>query len=315
MTQVKSQRSSAAADVRTFLDACAGQPPLRSLSIADARAAVRQMATLLDLPADLSVQSEDISLNVDGARQLRARVFVPEGMIEPGPTVVYFHGGGWITGDLDTHESLCRSIAARTRLRLVSIDYRLAPEATFPAAYEDALAATRLVLSAADPSFAGTRGVIVAGDSAGGGLAAAVARELRSDGGVRAQLLLYPVLDVAGRGRSYSECAEGYLLEADDMECFIDAYVPDRAQRSDWRCSPLLAESFERLPPLALLTCGLDPLRDEGRSYVASCAKQGVAVHFVEAPGHIHGIGMLRLAIPSSQEILDRACAGLMTLL
>jgi len=314
MTQLKPQNF-VAVDVRAFLDATAGQPPFRSLPIAEARAAVRQMAALVDLPPDPSVRSEDISLNIDGTRQLRARVFVPEAMSAAGPSIVYFHGGGWVTGDLDTHDSLCRSIAARTRLRLVSVDYRLAPEARFPAAYEDALAATRLVLSSAHPAFAGTRGVVLAGDSAGGGLAAAVALELRGAPSVRAQLLLYPVLDVAGRSQSYSESAEGYLLEAADMESFIDAYVPDRAQRSDWRCSPLLAESFDGLAPLALLTCGFDPLRDEGRSYAASCAKAGVNVHFVEAPGHIHGIAMLRLAIPSSQEIMDRACAGLMTLL
>jgi acetyl esterase len=313
-----SQQSSAAPDVQAFLESIAGQPAFRSLSIADARAAVRQLAAAADLPPDLSVQSEDIALDVidiGGARRLRARIFVPRGITAPGPTIVYFHGGGWTTGDLDTHDSLCRSIAARTTLRLISVEYRLAPEAVFPAAYEDALAATRLVISAASPSLAGTRGVIVAGDSAGGGLAAAVAHELRSDSGVRAQLLLYPVVDVAGRGASYSECAEGYLLEAADMESFIDAYVPDRAQRRDWRCSPLLAESFEGLPPLALLTCGLDPLRDEGRSYAARCTKAGVDVHFVEAPGHTHGIAMLRLAIPSSQGILDRVCAGLTTLL
>jgi acetyl esterase len=315
---MKSQPRSVAPDVRAFLDSIAGAPPFRSLSTADARAAVHQLAAAVDLPPDLSVESEDIALDVvdvTGTRQLRARVYVPRGITAPGPTIVYFHGGGWTTGDLDTHDSLCRSIAARTTLRLVSVDYRRAPEAVFPAAYEDALAATRFVLAAASPSLASTRGVIVAGDSAGGGLAAAVAHELRSDSGVRAQLLLYPVVDVAGRGGSYSECAEGYLLEAADMECFIDAYVPDRAQRRDWRCSPLLAESFEGLPPLALLACGLDPLRDEGRSYAARCAQAGVDVHFVEAPGHTHGIAMLRLAIPSSQGILDRVCAGLTRLL
>ncbi|HEY5757169.1 MAG TPA: alpha/beta hydrolase fold domain-containing protein [Steroidobacter sp.] len=295
-----------AADVRAFLDSIAGQPPFRSLATADARAAVRQLAAAVDLPSDPSVESEDIVLDI-GTRQLSARVFVPPSIVASGPTIVYFHGGGWTTGDLDSYDSLCRSIAAGTKLRLVSVDYRLAPEATFPAAYEDALAATR--------SFVGTRGVIVAGDSAGGGLAAAVAHELRRDGGVLAQLLLYPVVDVAGRGESYSGNAAGYLLEAADMECFIDTYVPDRAQRRDWRCSPLLAESFEGLPPLALLTCGLDPLRDEGRSYAARCAQAGVAVHFIEAPGHIHGIAMLRRAIPSSQDILDRLYAGLMTLL
>lgn len=308
----------AAPDVRAFLDSIAGQPPFRSLPIPDARAAVRLLAAAVDLPPDASVQSEDISLGIsdaDGPRQLRARVFVPARAAASGPTIVYFHGGGWTTGDLDTHGSLCRTIAARTTLRLVSVDYRLAPEARFPAAYNDALAATRLVLGAASPWFANTRGVIVAGDSAGGGLAAAVAHELRSDAGVRAQLLLYPVVDVAGRSRSYSENAAGYLLEAADMESFIDAYVPDRAQRRDWRCSPLLADSFEGLPPLALLACGLDPLRDEGRNYAASCAQAGVDVHFVEAPGHTHGIAMLRLAIPSSQELLDRMLAGLMTLL
>lgn len=297
-----------APDVRAFLDSLAGQPPFRSLAVADARVAVRQLAAAVDLPADVSVQSEVISLAIGDSRQLRARLYGPERSAASAPTIVYFHGGGWTTGDLESYDSLCRSIAASTQLRLVSVDYRLAPESIFPAAYEDALAATRAVLS-------GTSSVIVAGDSAGGGLAAAVAYELRNESRVRAQLLLYPVLDVAGRGTSYSECAEGYLLEAADMESFIDAYVPDRAQRRDRRCSPLLVESFAGLPPLALLTCGLDPLRDEGRSYAANCAKAGVNVHFVEAPGHIHGIAMLRRAIPSSSEILDRVYAGLMTLL
>ncbi len=272
------------------------------------------MAQVLDLPPDLSVAARDIQLDVDGARKLRARDFAPTGTT-PGIVIVYFHGGGWTTGDLDTHDSLCRSIAARTNLRLVSVDYRLAPEHPFPAAYEDALAATQYVLAQRGP-FEETSGVIVAGDSAGGGLAAAVAHALRGkDSRVRAQLLLNPVVDVAGRTESYSECAQGYLLEAADMESFIDAYVPDRAQRSDPRCSPLLAESFEGVAPLVLLTSGCDPLRDEGRSYAARCVKAGVAVQFIEAPGHIHGIVMLRRAMPSSQGILDRVYAGLLRLL
>lgn len=310
-----SGKRTAAADVRGFLDGLAGQPPFRALAVNDARIAVRQLAQALDLPPDLSVTTQDIELRIDTTRKLRARSFHPAGATAAGPVIVYFHGGGWTTGDLDTHDSFCRSIVAGTKLRLVSVEYRLAPEHRFPAAYEDALAATQCVLSQTGP-FADVDGVVVAGDSAGGGLAAAVAHQLRgSDCKVRAQMLLYPVVDVAGRGASYAESAQGYLLEAADMESFIDAYVPDRAQRVDLRCSPLLADSFEGLPPLVLLTCGFDPLRDEGRSYAARCVQAGVAVHFIEAPGHIHGIVMLRRAIPSSQGILDRMHAGLLKLL
>lgn len=303
----------AAADVRAFLDSLAGQPPLRALPVADARAAVRQLVSAVDLPADPGVESQDVQFDA-GTCSLRARAFEPANAT-PGPVIVYMHGGGWTTGDLDTHDSLCRSIAARTALRLISVDYRLAPEAPFPAAYEDALFATQRVLAGAAP-FDASQGVVVAGDSAGGGLAAAVAHAYRGrDAGVRAQLLLYPVVDVQGRGHSYTECAEGYLLEAADMENFMDAYVPDREQRHDPRCSPLLAESFASLPPLALLTCGFDPLRDEGRAYAARCAQAGVDVHFVEAAGHIHGIATLRRAIASSQHVLDRVYAGLLRLL
>lgn len=304
-----------AADVRAFLDGLAGQPPFRALAVDDARIAVRQLAQALDLPPDLSVTAQDIELVIEGSRKLRARGFRSADVAAAGPVIVYFHGGGWTTGDRDTHDSFCRSIAACTKLRLVSVEYRLAPEHRFPAAYEDALAATQCVLSPSGP-FADVDGVVVAGDSAGGGLAAAVALALRgTDCKVRAQMLLYPVVDVAGRAASYAESAQGYLLEAADMESFIDAYVPDREQRVDPRCSPLLADSFEGLPPLVLLTCGFDPLRDEGRSYAARCVQAGVAVHFIEAPGHIHGIVMLRRAIASSQEILDRVHAGLMKLL
>ncbi len=314
LTSKSSPGREAAPDVRAFLDSLAGQPPLRSLPFADARAAVRQLVSAVDLPADPGVASQDFQFDAGSARPLRARAFEPANAAS-GPVIIYMHGGGWTTGDLDTHDSLCRSIAASTALRVISVDYRLAPEAPFPAAYEDALLATRRVLAGAAP-FDAKQGVVVAGDSAGGGLAAAVAHAYRGrDTGVRAQLLLYPVVDVAGRGHSYTESAEGYLLEAADMENFIDAYVPDQTQRHDPRCSPLLAESFDSLAPLALLTCGFDPLRDEGRAYAARCARAGVDVHFVEAAGHIHGIATLRRAIASSQHVLDRVYAGLLRLL
>lgn len=286
-------------------------PPMREMSVAACRAAASAMFTTLDLPPDPTVNARAASCEGDEGHQIPLRCYSSAQGGRPGPVLVYFHGGGWITGDLDSHDSFCRYLCSASGLRVIAVDYRRPPEFPFPAAYCDGLAVARSVLAGEGP-LDGSDGVVVAGDSAGGGIAAAIAQELKlQDHAVVAQLLLYPVLDLVNRATSYRTFAEGFLLEAADMEYFISSYVPNAADRSDPRCSPLLAPSMEQLPPLVLLTAGHDPLRDEGRSYAASCICAGVDVRFHEAGAYLHGIATMREKIPSSRGVLSEVIRSL----
>lgn len=306
-----------APDVQALLENLASQPTVhfRDMSPEQARAATAEMIGILDAPGDKSVTTGDYSCpGLDGP-DIPVRCYHSKSVNEDGPILLFLHGGGWVTGDIGVYDSLCRFIAVKSSLRVVSVDYRRAPEARFPAAYEDAARVAQWLLDNRSP-LPCARGLVVAGDSAGGGLAAALAQALRSRASaVRAQLLLYPVLDIARRSHSYLENAEGYLLEAADMEHFIHQYAPDSSQREDPRCSPLLAASMDGLAPLIIVTCGLDVLRDEGRAYAARCAQSGVNVHFVEAVGHIHGLATFRAAIPSGGDVVARALVALTSIL
>lgn len=211
------------------------------------------------------------------------------------PTLVFFHGGGWVVGDRDTHDVLCRMLCAHAQCAVYSVDYRLAPEHRFPAAFDDACAALRALVARAGELGIDTARVAVGGDSAGGGLATAVALALREDKSLRlaAQVLAYPVTDLCAQGGSYDDCATGYVLSAADMHYFRDHYVPDPAHHGDWRVSPLRAPSLQGMPPTLLLTAGYDPLRDEGRRYADRLAAQGNAVHHVCFERQMHGfLGM-----------------------
>lgn len=306
-------RAAPAPDVQALLDELASQPTVhfRDMSPEDARAAVAEIVRMLDAPGDPSVTTADYRCPGVEGPDVPVRCYHSESVNEDGPILLFFHGGGWVTGDIGVYDSLCRFIAVKSSLRVVSVDYRRAPEARFPAAYEDAVRVAEWLLDNRSPVPC-THGLVVAGDSAGGGLAAALAQSLKSQASaVRAQLLLYPVLDIARRSHSYLENAEGYLLEATDMEHFIHQYAPDSSQREDPRCSPLLAASMDGLAPLIIVTCGLDVLRDEGRAYAARCAQSGVNVHFVEAAGHIHGLATFRAAIPSGCGVVAQALSVL----
>jgi acetyl esterase len=205
------------------------------------------------------------------------------------PAHVYFHGGGWTAGDLDSHDWTCRSIANAARCAVVNVAYRVAPEHAFPAAFDDALAATRWVAAQPDRLRIDPARVSIGGDGAGGNLAAAVALALR-DGNevrIRAQALLYPAVDLSREdsGRFPS----GVLLTDDGLRAAIEAYVPDAGQRSDWRASPLLASSLAGLPPTLLVLAGLDPLAAQGEAYAERLASEGVPVVVKRYPGQMHG--------------------------
>jgi acetyl esterase len=292
-----------------------GGVKLRDLSLADARAAVVSMGQQLDLPCTAPCVAKDVP--IDAPSGILARLYAPgidQGQRSkapsPGsPVILYAHGGGWITGNLDYCDSLCRHLASRSGHRVLSINYRLAPEHPFPAAFEDVAAAARWVSNSPEALGSPVSGIAVAGDSAGGGLAAAVALHYAHDAHLRifAALLLYPVTDISRTTASYESFHAGFLLEAADMQYFAACYAPATEARRDPRASPLLAENLQAMPPTTVLACGLDVLRDEGRAFAARLAGAGVDLAYSEAPGHLHGIATLRGAIPSARAFVDRA--------
>jgi acetyl esterase len=207
------------------------------------------------------------------------------------PVLVYFHGGGWTIGDLDTHDVLCRQLCAAAGVAVVAVDYRLAPEHRFPAAVDDCLAATRWVQQQAAALGLDATRLAVGGDSAGGNLAAVVALLLRDAGDLppACQLLIYPATDQRAGAPSHTTNARGYLLTAESIGYYRGHYLPAPASWSDWRASPLLAPSLKSLPPALVLTAGFDPLRDEGRQYADALSAAGNRVQYVCFERQVHG--------------------------
>ncbi len=210
---------------------------------------------------------------------------------EPRPAVAFFHGGGWVIGNLETHDGIARKLCNASGSVLVSVDYRLAPESRFPAAAEDCLAATSWTAANAAELGARPGPIAVAGDSAGGNLAAVVSLMARDRRGpeIGFQLLVYPVVDCDFERPSYRENAEGYMLTRDVMRWFWDQYVPEPGERRHPYVNPLAAENLADLPPALVLTAEFDPLRDEGEAYAAALAAAGVPVTCTRYDGMIHG--------------------------
>jgi acetyl esterase len=247
------------------------------------------------------------------AGDIPVRVYVPTDDPGPRPVLVYFHGGGWVIGDLDTHDGTVRAVAEGSGVTVVSVDYRLAPEHPFPAALDDCLAAVRWVAAnAADLDVDAAR-LAVGGDSAGGNLAAVVAQALRGGGpDVRFQLLVYPVTDGTLSLPSVEENAEGYFLTTATMTWFWQQYVGD----GDWtdpRVSPLHADDdvLAGLPPALVITAEYDPLRDEGEAYAARLAAAGVDATASRYDRMIHGFFSMRDMVPEGKAAVDEACAAL----
>jgi acetyl esterase len=206
------------------------------------------------------------------------------------PVLVFYHGGGWMLGDLDSHDWICRMIANKADYVVVNVDYRLAPEFIFPAAFDDALAALKWVVGNAEMLRIDPAQVSVGGDSAGGNLAAAVALTLRDEGKtkLKSQILLYPAVDLTMSGSNYGRFTKDLLLTDDALRAFIDYYVPNIEQRKDWRASPLLAPSLEGLPPTLVLLAGFDPLFPSGALYADRLKKEGVITTVKRYPGQMH---------------------------
>jgi acetyl esterase len=241
----------------------------------------------------------------DGAVAVRAYRPV---LAETLPALVFFHGGGWTIGDLDTHDVVCRQLALGARCVVFSVDYRLAPEDPFPAAVEDCFFAAQYISSHASELNVDPRRIAVGGDSAGGNLAAVVALMARDRGEPRlaCQLLVYPATD--------QRCefhGEGYLLTRDGIRFFRGGYLPNTADRTDWRASPLLAASHASLPPALVLTAGYDPLVDEGRAYAARLESAGVEVDYKEYSDMVHGFLLFGGVLDTANAAVAHCCAHL----
>ena len=207
------------------------------------------------------------------------------------PALVYFHGGGWTIGDLDTHDTLCRELAHGASCAVFSVEYRLAPEAPFPAAVDDCISATHYVFQNSDALTIDGNRIAVGGDSAGGNLAAVVSLHARDAGGppLCFQLLIYPATDQNLETESLQRNGYDYMLTRPLMEVFRGNYLPRPADYADWRASPALAKSHAGLPAAFVLTAGFDPLLDEGRQYAELLARAGVEVAYRDYPDMIHG--------------------------
>lgn len=288
-------------DVRRFIDYLNGLPGPRTHELEPAAARQVYAATkdIADLPLGELARTEN--LQIPGpAGAIRARLFDASAHRAPGPAVVFFHGGGFVIGDLDTHASFCAEMARVLRLPVISVDYRLAPEHTWPAAPDDAEAAARWVASSPMELGFAVTSLVLCGDSAGGNLAIVAALGLRDRLAavpVIVQAPIYPSTDMGGEFASTHEFGDGFLLTRDAMVWFNDAYAADIAHQ---RSSPLVAD-LAGMPPAVIITASLDPIRDQGRAYAAKLAEAGVPVVFREAVGNIHGFVTLRKALPSSQ--------------
>ena len=274
----------------------------------EARRLYRESRLKLSPPPLPMEEARDFSIP-GPASAIGARVYRPAGAKarEALPGVVYFHGGGWTCGDLDTHDGVCRGIAAHGRCAVVAVDYRLGPEHKFPAAVEDALAAVQWTCANAGSLAIDPERAVVAGESAGGNLAAVAALALRDSGPrIAMQVLVYPVTHQAADSGSMLRFAEGYSLTRELMRWYQRSYFSDGADLADWRASPLLARDHSGLPPAYLVTAGFDPLLDQGRAYAETLERAGVPVTYECFEGQIHGFLPMGGALAASGHALYR---------
>jgi acetyl esterase len=242
------------------------------------------------------------------AGDIPMRLYRAPGAAGPLPCVAFFHGGGWVLGDIETHDNVCRALAVASGCMVASVRYRLAPEHRFPAAVDDAVAAIAWLAGNAT-AIQGDGRIAVAGDSAGGNLAAAATQLIRDGGGpgIAAQVLIYPATDFSRETDSMRAFGKGHLLTADAIAFCRDSYLTDEADRRDPRASPLLAGRFDGLPPALVQTAAYDPLRDEGRAYAEALSRAGVLVTYTCYPGMLHGFARMQRLVPEATEATAEA--------
>jgi acetyl esterase len=281
----------AAAVYQAFLES--GRPPYDTVSPKEARELYLQ-GRLVTNPEPPELKSVAPLAIPSPHGTIPARIYTPLKVRQNhghAPCLIFFHGGGWVIGDLDSHDVVCRKLADEGELIVIAVDYRLAPEHKFPAAFDDALTATKWIAASAIELGIDASRLVVGGDSAGGNLAAVVAIAARDGEGpaIAGQLLIYPVTDLAMTHPSHREPETSLLLSHSLIHWFRDQYLTGAADIDDWRASPLRAQTLTGLPPAYVLTAGADPLRDEGDEYAAKLKQAGVSVTYRTFPGQFHG--------------------------
>ncbi|MBV1934816.1 MAG: alpha/beta hydrolase [Parvibaculaceae bacterium] len=298
-------------EIQVLIDgmAEAGGPPLHEMAPEDARALYAAMSQMLDTVDAPIGQVEDRTVG----EGVPVRIYSPVAGSGVLPVLVFFHGGGWVIGDLNTHDSLCRSLANQAHCRVVAVDYRLSPEHKFPAALDDAYGVLKWVEQYAAEIDVDPNRIAVAGDSAGGNLAAVLALKARDEKGpsIALQLLIYPVTDLTAEDGSREDFSEGYFLAQETMLWFSDQYMgPD----DDWQtpyASPLMADDFSGLPPAYVVTAGYDILRDEGKAYADALSAAGVSVTYENYEGMIHGFFNMQSVSKVSVQAVTAAAVAL----
>lgn len=279
--------------------------------------AAREMFTaLIDAvgPKDVPIGKVENRTMPGPGGEIELRVYSPvAGGSASLPGLVFYHGGGWVIGDLDTHDGLCRILANEAGVRVVAVHYRLSPEHKFPAAVDDAVAALSWVEANAASLGIDANLLAVGGDSAGGALAAIVAQQAKVKGGPKLayQMLFFPVTQIGEDTVSLNEFAEGYFLERNGLLWFYECYLPEEVDKLDPRVSPLKAEDVSGLPPAYVMLAGFDPLHDEGLAYAEKLRAAGVDVTLADYPDMVHDFIYMQAVLPQAQRALHAAAEAL----
>jgi acetyl esterase len=296
--------------VKAFLDRAAAIPRPKAWDVPPALTR-QSFAGMMQLtgPKDVAVgKVENFTIPGPGG-PIRARSYVPVAAAGPLPTLIYFHGGGFVAGGLESHDGLCRLFTAEGGFKLIAVDYRLAPEHTYPAAVDDAWAATQWIEENAAQIGVDAGRIAVGGDSAGGMLAAIVTQLAREKGGLKIayQLLMFPNTQMGGETASLTEFAVGYFLERRAIEYFASLYLPPDADKNASNISPLRAKSFAGLPPAYVMLGGYDPLHDEGLAYAEKLRAAGMKVTIADYADMVHCFIYLQTVLPQAHDAVAKA--------
>lgn len=298
--------------VQAFLQllAASNLPPYEQSTVQQARDRMNAIA-MLERPA--TPIAEVIDLRIPGpAKEIPLRIYRP--IPSPNqPTLIYFHGGGWVVGSIESHDRLCRALASASGFQVISVDYRLAPEHKYPAAVEDAEATYRYVRAHAAELGVDSAQIYLGGDSAGGNLSAVVCQRARdlNEPLPRGQVLIYPATGSAHKTASHAEFADGYLLTAGAMAWFASHYIEHPGQLRESSVSPAFAQDVSGLPPTFLLTAEFDPLRDEGEAYAQKLTAAGVPVSLRRYDGMIHGFLQLSAMVSAATTAIEEIAGWL----
>ncbi|MBI3677061.1 MAG: alpha/beta hydrolase [Proteobacteria bacterium] len=301
--------------LKAFLDQMAAQPGPKMWEI-EAPVARELFVAMMGLvgPKDVPIGKAVNHIIPAPHGEIPVRIYTPvAAAAEALPTLVFFHGGGWVIGNIETHDGLCRILANESACRVISVEYRLSPEHKYPAAVEDAFAAVTWIEANASTLGVDANRIAVGGDSAGGALAAVVAQMAKEKGKLRIayQMLFFPVTQIGDETTSMREFAEGFFLETPTLKWFYNHYLSADADRNDPRVSPLAVKDFSGLPPAYIMLAGFDPLHDEGLAYAEKLRTAGVPVTVADYPDMVHDFIYMQNVLPQAPQALAAAAAAL----